>query len=89
MNLNEYLDSKVIKRKEIVNNFKKVGEQHIDSYEYKGCAFCGDTANQKRLPSESWTKVIYCYWCDTLSLVYEQDRMSGVSEDVFTFWKDL
>jgi len=83
MNLKSFIDKFTINPKfDIVPNFKFVKELQIDVESYKGCFNCDDKLNNTYLKSIAWTKVQYCWKCNFLNVVYQQDRMGGVYYDV-------
>jgi hypothetical protein len=69
-------------KKDIEPNFKLTKTLEIDAGKQKGCFNCGDTSNQRRLKSESWTGVQYCWKCNHLNVIYYQERMAGIYVDV-------
>lgn len=87
--IREFLDYKEIKLKELEENFDLVNRIDTDMIIHKeGCICCGDKKNQYPLPSEPWTSVIHCIFCDSLLLIVFADRMSGnYTDSVFIYKK--
>jgi hypothetical protein len=55
----------------------KIKDFEIEMGELSCCGNCGDKLNTKRLPSESWTSSLYCWRCDSITVMFHADRMSG------------
>ena len=78
MNITEFLDSKQVKLKELEENFTLVKRIDIDINEHKKeCINCGNRNNQYKIPSEPWSRLIYCTYCERLIFSIYADRMSG------------
>lgn len=82
MTIDEFLKSKIITEKELQEHFKLVKEVNIDAVNHKGCLNCNDMHNNRHLPAEPWAGLQYCWVCNSLIMVYYQDRMGGVYTDV-------
>lgn len=84
--VNKYIDSKQVTFKEVEELFELVKKIEVDTSRLEGCAHCGDTANQYRVPSEPWTACYQCVACGCLMMTVFSDRMGGGSTDtVFVY----
>ena len=75
----EYVESKQIKRSELQKNFKLV-KRYESGEPFSGC--CGEH-NFHRLPAGSWGSAFYCWACKSIIFQSHQDRMGGITEDIF------
>ena len=79
----KYVDSKEIKVSELRGYFPKVKEFQVERGDLKCCGNCGNVSNTARLPSESWTSALYCWKCDSITIMFHADRMSGNHTDYY------
>ena len=88
MTIDEYLETKEITPAELEENFVKVKELKIDTFSHKGCYNCGDTLNNSPLKIGSWMSAQHCRKCQSINLVYVQDRMGGIDYDVIDVFQE-
>lgn len=89
MKINNLIDKFTINPSlDIEPNFKLVKTIEVNASEHKGCFKCNDTHSQINLKSAPWTSVQHCNSCNTLNVVYYNDRMGGVSTDTIECYKN-
>ena len=79
--ISEYVESKQVKRSELLENFKVIKEFKTERCGLSFCGNCNDVPNTMRLPSEEWAAAIYYWRCESITMMYPADRMSGNSTD--------
>lgn len=79
----EFVISKEIKVQELDENFDMVKEVELEEDIGGVCLHCMEDYNTKCLPSESWTKVIWCWKCSSITLKIVSDRMGGAYTDIY------
>ena len=85
--MRDYVKSKEVSRRELQENFKLVKEFTILRGELDQCGNCGDKANTKILPSDSWTSAMYCWKCKSITLMIHADRMGGNHNDSYEVYR--
>ena len=87
MNVKDYVEQKEVKGTELIDNFKKTKEYkgHLRG---KKCGNCDDELNVMNLPSEPWTKTLYCWKCHSLTHVLECDPMGGAYENDIKIYRN-
>jgi hypothetical protein len=89
MTINQFVkDFTINPMVDIEPNFKLTKELEVDTTKIKECYNCGDKLNNVKLKSIDWTNVQYCWHCNHLNVIYEQDRMSGVYVDIVKCYTD-
>lgn len=88
MTIREYLETKEVKPKELKDNFTLVREFDLDIFNHEGCYNCGDLRNNERLRVGSWLHGQFCRKCNSIIMVYEQDRMGGAFTDVIEVYQE-
>lgn len=84
--VSDFLKTKLLTFAEVKETFNLVKEIDVDFSSVKGCANCGDTANQYSVDCEPWVGARQCIACQSLVMVVFQDRMGGARTDaVFVF----
>jgi hypothetical protein len=72
--------------KDIEPNFNKIKETDTLNFEIGKCPICGND-KIRRFPSSAWTRTDVCYHCETIIVVYYQDRLGGALCDVIYCYK--
>jgi hypothetical protein len=85
--INEFLKSKEITEDELKANFKLLTSFTIADVKERVCPNCRDTHNNKRLPAGSWTSVMHCWACNSISFIVYGDKMGG-GFDTVNIYKD-
>ena len=88
MKISDFLKSKEITHTELDTNFEFERTMSLDWCHHEGCVACGDGINNRILPSGAWTTVQYCWKCNRISIILEQDRMGGVFQDIIHIYKE-
>lgn len=83
MTMSNYVAEKAVKRDELRGRFRLLKEFDIVRGDLSKCGNCGDTANTKSLPAESWTSALYCWKCGSMTVMIHADRMSGNHTDCY------
>lgn len=79
----DYVSDKRITRAELQENFRLIKTFDVVRGDLSKCGNCGDTANIANLPSESWTSALYCWKCQSITLMTHADQMSGNYTDSY------
>ncbi len=66
--------------KDIENSCDKILTKYVDVDKDFHCINCGYNTLIS-YPTDPWASVLYCPCCESINLVYHQDRMSGVHRD--------
>lgn len=83
----EFVISKEIKVQELDENFDMVKEVGLEKDIGGMCLHCMEDGNTKYLPSESWTRVTWCWKCSSITLKIVSDRMGGAYTDVYRVYR--
>lgn len=75
--INEYVSEKEIKLSELKDLFNKTKEFDVVRGNLSSCGNCGDGINIRLLPSESWRSTLYCWKCQSITVMFHADRMGG------------
>lgn len=88
MGVREYIKSKEVTREELEDNFFVSNTFTVVRGVLAECGNCKHQANTKLVPSESWTSALYCWECDSITLMTHADRMGGNHTDHYTVYTD-
>lgn len=88
MNITEFLESKQVKLEDLEENFTLVKTIKIEINHNKECINCGNSNNQRKIPSEPWSSLIYCGYCERLLFSIFADRMSGNTIDTILIYRN-
>lgn len=86
--IDRYVDQKEVKLPELRERFRLVKEFAVTRGDLSKCGNCGDTVNVKRLPSESLTSALYCWKCESITVMFHADRMSGNHTDHYEVYAE-
>lgn len=76
MKIDEFLDQFHIKEEQIASQFKLL-EINVPIDSGSKCPYCKDPINHTMYKSDSWSGVMYCHLCKTISYIAYQDLMGG------------
>ena len=85
--IKEFVKEKEITYKELESLFVCVREVVLDHLEEHTCPCCRNKDTIKYLPSEPWTRVLYCYGCHTINMQIEQHAIEGATGEVYRVYK--
>lgn len=85
--IKEFVKEKEITYKELESLFVCVREVVLDRLEEHSCHCFRNKGTVKYLPSEPWTRVLYCYGCHTITMQIEQDAMGLSTGEVYRVYK--
>lgn len=92
MTIKEYADAHEfvsVDETELIKHFSLFKEFNKDYFETRNCLNCdGDKKGITKLQAGSWEHAKYCANCNSIVIIYEQDRMSGVCTDVIKVYKE-
>lgn len=92
MTIKEYADAHEfvsVDETELLKHFSLFRTFDRSYFETRNCLNCdGDEKEITKLQAGSWEHAKYCASCNSIVIIYEQDRMGGTFTDVIKVYKE-